>query len=426
MIVVTSLVAACFLVGVAGPTDDPAPGYAAPQDRVVLPRDALRCGPNAMYLYLKLNKVPVDFQSVESALTVTDKGVTLSGMRKAAAQLGVPSEIRRFTIDELRNCLLPCVAYFPSSYSSLATGHFVLVYDLVEEGEKSGIWCLDSTDGSQLHFSWARFPLHWDGYILQRLPPVWERSSFRWGTSMCFWCVAGLLLWRPRFRGPRAEQIVGLLVVGSWLFGSDVPAHGAQPQAAAGAFCRQGEKDGLNCLYLLLRTEGRNVDYEVLARSCVNEAKGSNTINLAQLARVGSTYLKMEIQRLAPDDLGRLTSPVICHLTGARGEGRFVLLVSRGQPGGKELVVTGTGELVELAEDEFRREWTGYALVLAPQEPGLIVAIASNAYVFAIYLYAGTLLGHGRTRQHVARVAIFGAVLLRFADSVLYGPWRQS
>src|SRR5205809_7800101 len=65
-------------------------------------REAVICGPNALYMLLALNGIPVDHDLIEKYMPSHAEGMSLAELKEASNALGLRTETRRCSIDELR------------------------------------------------------------------------------------------------------------------------------------------------------------------------------------------------------------------------------------------------------------------------------------------------------------------------------------
>jgi len=99
------------MVEAAGPGMRRAPSRGPNQFQGRLPTDALRCGPNALYMFLRAHDRPVLADSFFREVEPGDQGLSLAQLRDASTRYGVPAEIRRCTYQELvGGCTFPLVA----------------------------------------------------------------------------------------------------------------------------------------------------------------------------------------------------------------------------------------------------------------------------------------------------------------------------
>jgi len=166
------------------------------------------------------------------------------------------------------------------------------------------------------------------------------------------------------------------------------------------AHWRSPERDGVNCLYLQLRLLGYTGTYEEVVAAMPGGAAWPSLGTIAQAAkRLGFGLVPVE---LTMAELASRNSPTIMLFEEAElGHGRFHLLL--GFSSTKAVLVKG--EFVtrfEMPIDQFRRGWTGFALVppLRSPWPGRFLGVMLGA------MTAGTAVWcvrrSARRRKHLA------------------------
>jgi len=156
-------------------------------------------------------------------------------------------------------------------------------------------------------------------------------------------------------------SLCGSLVIGTLTMASDK----RKPKAAIGdprdtAIWRSERVCGVNCLYLLLRFEGRDVDYLSLQNGLLNEKPTS----LHELKAAAYRHdLDLRLARMKPSDLIGVHKPVVVHLESvdarAQTSGHFVL-VTQAYKNGVQYIDGTTTELRSVAWKDFERSWDGF------------------------------------------------------------------
>ena len=145
------------------------------------------------------------------------------------------------------------------------------------------------------------------------------------------------------------------------------------------------QRDGVNCLYLQLRLLGYNGSYEDVVGAIPGSPEQGNLASLAQAAkRLGFDLVPV---KMAAAELFEVRSPTII-LFEELGidSGRFHLLL--GSSATMVHLVNGmyiTRYRLLMSKDEFRRGWTGFALVprSPPHWPGRVLGIVGGAVMAA-------------------------------------------
>ena len=120
---------------------------------------------------------------------------------------------------------------------------------------------------------------------------------------------------------------------------------------------------GPNALYAFLKLNGINPSYEKIL---YETAPTENGTSLEDLKRASDSFgLTSEICRFHPNDLFRISDPVIAHISGVKN-GHFMLIL--GCREGELLVADPTACTIErLSLDQFKETWSGY--ILRKKEP---------------------------------------------------------
>lgn len=122
---------------------------------------------------------------------------------------------------------------------------------------------------------------------------------------------------------------------------------------------------GVNCIYLMLRANDKQVDYPMLQRRLLKHDLNSLT-DLKRAAEGGGLFTN--IARTDPVGLLRLTKPLIAHLevVSVRGEpsAHFVLVTNTDRE--RVSYIDGTtAEPLTVSWKEFARDWSGNILISA-------------------------------------------------------------
>jgi ABC-type bacteriocin/lantibiotic exporter with double-glycine peptidase domain len=139
---------------------------------------------------------------------------------------------------------------------------------------------------------------------------------------------------------------------------------------------------GVNSLFVLLRLSDIPVIYENLSARLPLTEFGSNMLDMK---RAAATFgCNARVLRLAPDDLDRLSDPVVAHLELGDGRaGHYVVITRVGQDVIE--VIDGTyGTLDFWNRRDFCRYWHGYVLVVQPTKAAEFeIAVIGMSGLFA-------------------------------------------
>jgi len=375
------------------PGSNPDPGISA------LPVKTLVCGPNVLYMLLKLQGLPVTFEQVVQELGSDNKMMSLVELREAAARLGLPTRVRRCTLEDLDRCTLPCIAHTRSEYAHRAnqSGHYLLV--LKVDGEM--IEVVDGTCADVMRKHRSKIADLWTGYVLEPRVVQQDWTGVMTLNGVGLLAVLGVVLLASHRRSPAGASKLGagLLLIACWSASGATPVAASEPSLGAqdglGEW-RTTSNDAVNCLYLQLAILGHPVEYARVRQAVF--AKGDAVSLVALREAAGRCGLPMKIVRCGPDELRRMPKPVIVYMHGTRTGGLFALLCSLDD--NKCGLILGATALIREPEiDKFRRDWSGFALVREPPDDGWLYAIAGSFVLIAGYSGWRLRLGRNRGRD---------------------------
>lgn len=153
---------------------------------------------------------------------------------------------------------------------------------------------------------------------------------------------------------------ISVVTAAAWFAARSVMP-GPLPPIGDGMTWRTRSNDGANCLGLQLRTIGRPVSHQVLLAEL---AKTPSRDSLAALAALGRRHgAGLSPKRLTFEQLATLPTPATVLLEPAgSGSGTFVL-VTTVTPENVTYVEGASVTWVQSTSDDFRRVWSGHALV---------------------------------------------------------------
>ena len=147
-------------------------------------------------------------------------------------------------------------------------------------------------------------------------------------------------------------------------------------------YFRAPENDGINCLYLQLRSLGYKESYLVFRQRSASIQQPYSLQTLATIARQEGFFMRPV--KINFEDLSKEESPLILYFEeGEIGRGHFRLFVAVADDKQHVGVVNGAFVTREwMSRDDFRRHWTGYALKPESHNPlwltsSRILALAS-------------------------------------------------
>jgi ABC-type bacteriocin/lantibiotic exporter with double-glycine peptidase domain len=327
------------------------------------------CGANSLYLFLRLHGCNLSYSELAAALGEDERGVSLHQLRSVASAFDLQCTVRKGNLINLGGCSLPLIAHMANPTPG-ELGHYVVVVHLSD----AAVTMLDGTSGLEEQIPLDEFARSWTGYVLE------GGAGSRWALELEH--LASLLLasfvWFALYVAIRrrvartvsyapfcAIVAVGLCLIPCEVIGASPPSNSSNDPS--GELWRNSRFDAVNSLFLFLRAHDRRASYETLLESLPKDPSGNSLVHLRDAAR--QCGLATHVVRMGPDSLTRCRLPVIVVLDSPIDDrSRFALLVSAGR---ETHVIIETSEVVfrKMRSDEFRRYWSGYALVAQPDIP---------------------------------------------------------
>lgn len=156
---------------------------------------------------------------------------------------------------------------------------------------------------------------------------------------------------------------------------------------------------GANALHLATHIVDRPVDYATLGDLIRSHPAPHSPLALRDAAR--RCGFSSSVCKLAPDDLTPENLPLIALTDDRTGQGSAYVMVVKRQGAVVSLVDTGPMTFHEVRIDQFRRRWTGYAVLLKPVTSGtrvlygisLLLVLASCGCVAASFRRRPSIVG---------------------------------
>lgn len=139
----------------------------APIEKVndVIWRSERCCGVNCAYVMLKTHEIQVDYMQLQRSLLDSSELPSLTDLRDAMREAGLPVEIGKTTADGLTAIGKPVIAHLDLVGARGTTGgHFVIVLSI----DNNNIQYLDGTTALIQTKSTADFMRRWSGYVVFR------------------------------------------------------------------------------------------------------------------------------------------------------------------------------------------------------------------------------------------------------------------
>jgi ABC-type bacteriocin/lantibiotic exporter with double-glycine peptidase domain len=335
------------------------PFPSVPDDLDGLQHKHLMCGPNSVYILLSLHDISVDYGTMEKAIPWHTQGMSLLDMRETCSSLGLKTEVRYCTIDELY-CKFqsPVIACLKTGFQY----HYVIVIEVTD----NLVTMLDGTTGERNTVPSRWLNKFWTGYVLAPVSgfPV---SWLLFVVSLFGWLLIGILALK---KNRRSNVVAIVFAMGIFFDRSSIAAtqlFGEQKEAnfKQAAHVRMPERDAVNCLYLQLRLLGYKESYETFCGGrLLNETQ---SLSLKSMANIGQKLgFRIMPVKMTIAELAKTKAPVIVHFEESGvGSGRFLLFLGMDET----RIDAFDGSYVtfmQISCDRFRRNWSGYALVARP------------------------------------------------------------
>jgi hypothetical protein len=131
------------------------------------PCDANRaCGPNSLYVLLRLSGVDVEHRDIDRYYPRHPKGMSMLELKRACTDFGLAADIRRCTKADLRELRFPVIAHVYYGPQAEADHYVVITRRL----DRDRIEVIDGTTGNVYQFLIDRMDNVWQGYLLVPRP----------------------------------------------------------------------------------------------------------------------------------------------------------------------------------------------------------------------------------------------------------------
>jgi ABC-type bacteriocin/lantibiotic exporter with double-glycine peptidase domain len=315
------------------------------------------CGPNSLYLLLRINGIDLKYSDLEARLAMETHGANLHSMKQTAAVFGLSGRVRKCTLNSLKNANLPVIAHLAQGFRIGDLGrHYILILSATP----SGIEFIDGTTGARDEVSLGKFKSSWSGYILEVTPDS-HLLTFSMMAQLCL-VICALMAFK-QMRRPRRRNATGIVLVAMLcLLGSPgtVCAQQGVPAPPVEEIWRVGSNGAVNSLDLYYRILGTPIPRDKVRSQLAGSGGGASLVDLARASRAYGQSLRAA--RLSPARLSAIPKPVIVHLVDEENHGNYFVLYEI-YSNEYYLINSASVALEFLSSDEFRRRWSGYALV---------------------------------------------------------------
>lgn len=126
-----------------------------------------RCGPNAMFIFLRLLNKSVRYEEILEQLPVSEVGCSLEDLKKVGERNGVNLEVRQLTPEELHTAPKPLILHVQtpkiSNEPKEPTGHFTVITKSNPDGSFFGV---DTSNAVLTDFTLQYLARNFSGYAL--------------------------------------------------------------------------------------------------------------------------------------------------------------------------------------------------------------------------------------------------------------------
>lgn len=317
------------------------------------------CGPNALYSLLKCCDLPADYAEIERNLPMESRGVSLLSLKRAAQHFGLQTRVRKYSSESILGLQTPAIAhhYFDMKTND-SDAHYVLLTSITDDD----IEFIDGTTGLLQKVSAAKFYSTWSGYVLE---PAGNASAS--ASLMISLGVAAGILCFPKFLRVAAgcgRRAMPPAISGSLLVFTLLPAaHAGNDPSGLGSdeYWRMSTSDSINCIDLYAKSTSHFMERHRIKSELGEKSEKSSLLDLKRASR--ALGLTLRIIKPTPSDLAATPLPAIVHMVDEGGEhGGYFLLINPKKS--KFETINCTSLTIEsMSAEEFRRRWSGYALV---------------------------------------------------------------
>jgi ABC-type bacteriocin/lantibiotic exporter with double-glycine peptidase domain len=140
-----------------------------------MPDESQVCGRNALYALLRMHFVSRSFDDVKRVTLIAVAGTTLTELRDASLNLGLPCDMVRTDVASLRQSgRLPCIVLtssgglIPGAHGESVAGHYFILLDFSDKSDE--VHLMDGTYGVPMTFTREHFQNVWTGAALLPRP----------------------------------------------------------------------------------------------------------------------------------------------------------------------------------------------------------------------------------------------------------------
>jgi hypothetical protein len=343
--------------------------------------ESVSCGPRVVFALARQLGWDVTYETIRGRMHLTAEGATIQEVKKSLNDIGIACSARRLDLTELYSCPTPLIVHINPRSKGSTDGHYLIANEIGPEGVQT----FDPYKGEHSLRKWRSFSDTWSGYVVIPEPSSAARATrFAVAAALAVHLLAfvGLVssirgAWRSlpaRAGQSRDVARAVLLLVASGLL--------ASPALGADEALRSHSNDGPNAAALLAGICGVPI--------APGSATGGEAVRTLDEVRslLAAHGVASSVRHLTYDDLMHRTGPCIVALRfGKDGSGDFPVML---RADSKEAIVVYAGPLAvnTIPVDEFRRRWTGLALLpVRDDSRAAYLAAAAGAVVIPALAY---------------------------------------
>lgn len=372
----------------------PAASVGIASDESLSEREAVTCGPRSVFLLLSDLGISVSYDEVRSAISLSRDGSSIRELAECLSSYGVSCSARRLAPSDLLGSTFPLIAHVSRSSTGGREGHFLYVCSASPEG----LDIIEPITGDRTPcWGWRSFSDSWSGVCLV---PGGRRSFVcdpLFLLGMLNLCLIGMSLHMPSMPlrvnlpiGPRSSLVAAILIL-------SYPVPTSADTTMPSRVLRSSARGGVNAALLMLMYVG-----------------GESAVSLDRIGREVATDMSLEevhslliqnncateLRKLTFAELSILTEPSIALLRFGEGAaGNFCLILDANESD-VTLIRSGAMVVSVISMDDFRRHWTGHAVVSSGWNHKGLLTSPLSLFTFALGLIGGGAVGlFGKLRE---------------------------
>jgi hypothetical protein len=145
----------------------------------------LKCGPNSLFVFLRLSGHSKITMPELEELPMSSKGTSLLTLRDAAKRFQIDAEIRCYDPEQVGSVPLPAIGQFRNLESSITPHHFNVIYKV----DPQYVYFIDGTTGSKDLIRRSELSRIWTGYAMIEKQVNFPLVPLKWPLVLWVACV---------------------------------------------------------------------------------------------------------------------------------------------------------------------------------------------------------------------------------------------